>query len=157
LSRSENFVHVAAHGTTDSGYLGRSGLWLDCADRGGLPQFLSVLDLFDRGVRSQLVVLSACDMGGGQARRANTLVFADTLARLGARNVVAALWPVSDNAAKSWGPLFYAALDARPGLDVGSALRQSQLQLLRVGHFRHPYYWASLIHVQRLGVASDHD
>lgn len=155
LSRSESVVHVAAHGTTDSDFLGRSGLWLEAPHRDGLPQFFSVLDLFDKGVQAQLVVLNACDLGGGQSRRANTLVFADTLVRLGARNVVAALWPVSDNAAKSWVPLFYAALDGRPDLDAGAALRQSQLGLLRIGHFRHPYYWASLVHVQRLRVPND--
>jgi len=146
LSEPGTWLHVAAHGMTQPGYVGRSGLWLDPAQGDGLPQFVSVFDLFEAGANADLVVLNACDLGSAATESPETLAFADVLVRLGARNVIAAQWPVSDGAAAIWVPAFYAALtSATP--EPAHALRLAQRQLLSTRAFRHPYYWASLAHL----------
>lgn len=151
-----SWVHVASHGASRPGYLGRSGIWLDPGADDAHPRFLGSLDLFDAGARAQLVVLNACDLGAGAAQVEGGLDFADVLSRLGTVHVVAARWPVSDGAAALWVPAFYAALAQQPIADPSAALRAAQQALLKSRAFRHPFYWASLAHWQRLALpASD--
>jgi len=153
LAQPGTWLHVAAHGMTQPGYVGRSGLWLDPATSGELPRFVSVFDLFDAGANADLVVLNACDLGSAATESPETLAFADVLVRLGARNVIAAQWPVSDGAAAIWVPAFYAAvMSATP--DPAHGLRLAQRQLLATRAFRHPYYWASLAHLRNFSLGA---
>lgn len=154
LARPGAWLHIAAHGTTRAGYVGRSGIWLDAATNETMPSFLSVLDLFDTGVAAELVVLNACELGGGDTQAPGALAFADTMVQLGARHAVAALTPISDGAAKLWVPAFYAAM-ASTG-DPAVALRQAQQALAQSRAYRHPFYWASLVHLQQLRLEAGH-
>lgn len=143
-------VHVAAHGMTSAGRLGYAGLWL-AADGDGHAEFLSWLDVIEQRTRARLVVLNACQLGADTDAIANgNSSFAQALVLSGAREVVAALWPVSDSASGVWVPAFYAALAADPDRDGARALRAAQLRLRDSRAFRHPYYWASLAAYARL-------
>ena len=153
LKRRGSWVHVAAHGTTRRGFIGRSGIWLDAANDSTLPQFLSVLDLYQHGVNADLVVLNACELAAGEVQAPGSLAFADGLVQLGARNVVAAIRPVSDSATTLWIPVFYRHLLARPE-QPAAALRQAQLALFDSRSYRHAFYWSSFSHLAALpGVA----
>lgn len=149
LAESGSWVHVAAHGLTRPGYVAHSGIWLDRSGDSELPEFLSILDLFDRGVGADLVVLNACDLASGGSQAPGALAFADTLVRLGASHVVAGLNAVSDGAAVLWVPAFYRRL-GDSGASPAAALRESQQVLRRSRAYRHPFYWSSLIHVAAL-------
>lgn len=150
LAHRDAWVHVAAHGSTRAKGLGYSGLWLDPPKPDSPPDFVSALDVLAHGSDAALLVLSACDLGrtSGDGPAPN-LNFANAAAGAGARNVVAALWPISDAATAVWVPAFYTAVLA-PGNDVGAALRAAQLRLRESRAFRHPYYWASIVHVRTL-------
>jgi hypothetical protein len=150
LAQRDTWLHIAAHGSTRAKGLGYSGLWLDPPAPGAPPGFVSALDVLARGSHAALLVLSACDLGrtSGDSLSPN-LNFANAAASAGARNVVAALWPISDAATAVWVPSFYTAALA-PGHDVGAALRSAQLRLRESRAFRHPYYWASIVHVRSL-------
>jgi tetratricopeptide (TPR) repeat protein len=146
LARDGARVHIATHGRTRRGLLGQSGLLLPRAQSGELA-FVSWIGLADQPIRADLLVLNACDLadgpGSGAVRQA---AFANALAASGARNTVAALWPVSDGAAAVWVPAFYRALAERPD-DPAQALQQAQAALRASRMYRHPHYWSALVHL----------
>ena len=72
--------------------------------------------------------------------------------------VVAALWPINDTAASLWASTFYAHLSAHPtSEEIAEALRASMLRLRDSRAFRHPRYWASLVHLARVGLPTQSD
>ncbi|QBB71267.1 CHAT domain-containing protein [Pseudolysobacter antarcticus] len=151
LNQSGDWVHIAGHGTAGSAHIGFSGVWLEPETAGAAPGFLGELDVLGRGSRSDLVVLDACQLG----RRTNDSVrpsmsFADATAHAGAKHVVAALWPTSDSAAALWVPTFYADMASSNAPDVGAALHKAQLRLRSSRSFHHPFYWASLMHIESI-------
>ncbi len=174
------WVHVAAHGTAQPHRIGYAGLWLAPSpaenvtatnpptqiapaenqtqlltqNAAPLPAFLSWLDILERGVRADLVVLNACQLGdSGMAINGNRS-FADAVSRAGARQVVAAAWPVSDAAAALWVPEFYTALAADPEHNAANALHAAQLRLRASRAFAHPFFWAGMQATTRLGLSA---
>lgn len=146
LRTDGGWVHFAGHGTTHAQKLGYSGIWLE-SQAGGAAEFLGSLEISRQPIHSALVVLDACRLdersaGGVRAR----LSFARTLANAGARNVVAAMWPVSDAAASVWVPTFYSDLAREHPPDPARALAAAQRALRDTRAFRHPYYWAGFVH-----------
>lgn len=149
LSKRGNWVHVASHGQIRDGMTGYGGLWLDSV-QAAAPSFVSWLDLVDQPLAAQLVVLDVCDLAAQRDRAAPaTISFATALAAAGAQNVIASLWPVSDAASATWVPAFYADIGSATSGEAAEALRQSQLRLRGSRMFRHPFYWASMAHIQR--------
>jgi CHAT domain-containing protein len=94
------------------------------------------------------VVLSACDSGLGRETQGEGLLgLTRALHYAGARNVVASLWQVADDATAELMIRFHREL--RSGADAETALRAAQLPLLsgaaggpRARDWRLPYYWA---------------
>ncbi|MCE3004109.1 MAG: CHAT domain-containing protein [Xanthomonadaceae bacterium] len=148
-------VHVAAHGTTQPGRLGSSGLWLQDAAR-ATPEFVGWFDVVSRPLAAGLLVLDACrtaDDGGDP--NAPGLAFANTAHRAGVGGVVSALWPVSDSASGVWLPAFYRSYSgAGSARDVAASIRQAQLALRATRAYRHPFYWASLVYLGRFEARS---
>ncbi|MBX3725915.1 MAG: CHAT domain-containing protein [Xanthomonadales bacterium] len=145
LAEPGGWVHVAGHGVVHPGMQGMAGLW--SASGPDEPRaFISWLALVGKRLPAALVVLNACHLGeGGQAGDGQAASFAAALKAAGAGEVVAAMWPVSDAAASVWVPAFYGAL-AGPAGDAAEALRTAQRALRDSRAFRHPWYWASLVH-----------
>lgn len=145
------WVHVAGHGRSRGGLQGHSGLWVDPESSSEAPSFISWLDVVGDPLQAQLLVLNACDLaatGAGPINRASS--FAVALHAAGVDDVVAALWPVSDSAAALWVPAFYGELarQRKEGLyDPAGALAIAQQRLRASRMFRHPFHWASMVHV----------
>jgi len=125
-------LHVAAHGRHRVDAPAMSGVrladgWLRAAD-------LSTLDL-----RGSLVVLSGCDTGVSSVRAGDELhglvrgAFA-----AGARDLVASLWRVGDEATMDLMVAFHRARGA--GLSAPAALAEAQAEQASRG--RHPWFWA---------------
>lgn len=122
-----------------------------------------------------LVTLSACDTAMGEANGKDAEGFAVIAQDLGAKSVIASLWPVDDIGTQVLMPLFYQKHQTG-GLTKAEAFQLAQLALLRgevkdapgvprssqvvvsgdgVGlnrflpdpqkPFAHPYYWAPFI------------
>jgi CHAT domain-containing protein/tetratricopeptide (TPR) repeat protein len=143
------WVHIAAHGLNDARLQSYSGLWLSAQEH-GRPAFVSWLDIVERPLRAELAVLNACNLAGGIARGVTgTTNFAGALSAAGVRNVVAALWPLSDSAGSEFAKAFYAELARSRSPDVGAAVSVAQRHLRASPHFRHPYYWSLFVHLQR--------
>ena len=154
LAEPGAWLHVSAHGRTQSDRLLASGLWLNPQDGSNDPQFLSWADLFEHGVAADLVVLNACQLAQSDGAAAHAaLDFAAAVSRAGAHDTIAAQWPVSDTASAVWVPAFYRALAAggdRP--DPAQALAEARRALHASRAFRHPFHWAGWVHWQRLAV-----
>jgi tetratricopeptide (TPR) repeat protein len=154
LSAPGQWVHVAAHGIAQPGRLGRSGLLLG-GRASASPQFVSWLDVAGGSHRAALVVLAACDTGAGYDSARNNLGFAAGLSRSGVSHVVAALWPMSDAATAVWVPAFYGALASDASITPADAARLAAQRLRSTPYFRHPYYWGSLVAIERRSPADE--
>ena len=99
--------------------------------------------MLDNGVRADLVVLDACQLGDSGSAVSGNLSFADAVSRAGAKDVVAALWV----------PAFYRALVGDPRHDPAEALRSAQLRLRETRAFTHPFFWAGMQTIERLPLA----
>jgi len=149
LAADMNWVHVAAHGTHRGGLPGYSGLWLAPVQADAPLRFVGWLALADTPLHAGLVVLNACQLAQADDLPDGGVDFATALAAAGVAHVVAARWTISDAASAQWVPAFYAALNADRQAGPAFALRAAQLRMRAGRAFRHPYYWASLVHRQQ--------
>lgn len=103
---------------------------------------------------TQLVVLSACNTGVGEASNGDGVYgLRRALVLAGSETQVMSLWPVSDQATRDLMISYYQALQRGEGR--ATAIRQVQLQMLRQRRagassgrkpdYSHPYFWASFI------------
>ena len=100
----------------------------------------SSLDLWG----TRMAVLSACETGVGETRRGDGVYgLRRALVVAGAESQVMSLWQVSDEGTRALMTEFYTRLKA--GVPRSAALREVQLEMLRSGTRRHPYYWSSFI------------
>lgn len=144
IAQRRPWVHVASHGSAAPTRLGYAGLWFD--DNGAnVPRFVSWLEILQRGAAAEVVVLNACNLGDPSSR---WMSFADAVNRAGARDVVAAQWRISDGAAAVWVPAFYRAV--AQGADIATAVSQARRALRESRAYRHPFHWATLVHIGRI-------
>jgi CHAT domain-containing protein len=88
-----------------------------------------------------LVVLSACDSANGQEVPGEGLVgLSQAFFIAGAQRVLAALWPVDDEATSTMMRLFYTALHTTHS--PATALRMAQTRMAASGPWQSPYYWS---------------
>jgi len=122
----------------------------------GILTALEVAELDLSGV--EMVVLSACETGLGQASRGEGVLGLQRAFQVaGARGVMASLWSVNDEATRSLMEGFYEKLWGQPAMGKLEALRQAQLWMLtnwkpRGGLERPapegpppPYVWAAFV------------
>jgi len=99
-----------------------------------------------KGGKVDLLTLSACETAAGNDRAA--LGLAGAAVKGGARSVVSSLWPISDAAASTLLPTFYASL-SRGQKSKAEALRQAQLALINRPDYQHPSFWSPFILIGR--------
>jgi hypothetical protein len=93
---------------------------------------------------TQLVVLSACNTGVGEARSGDGVYgLRRALVMAGAETQVMSLWSVNDTATRDLMHAYYERLLAGGGR--GEAMRRAQLAMLASPARAHPFYWASFI------------
>jgi len=119
-------AHVAAHADFDPASPWRSALQL------GPGEPVRARDLLARRLRTELVVLAACETAGGRARGTGGMEGLSTaLLCAGTRGVIATLWPVEDRLARRFAEAFYEAAEGAP--DAGTALVRARARLLADG------------------------
>jgi CHAT domain-containing protein len=147
LASEGAWVHVAAHGSADATRQGYAGLWFASAN--SAPEFISWIDLISHPLRARLLLLNACRLGAGDDRGiGSNASFAQSLSSAGVHDVVAGLWQISDAAAAVWVPEFYRTISSESTPGPAQAMRAAQLRMAQSRAFRHPFYWASLVHYQ---------
>lgn len=98
-------LHFATHGTFDANSPLKSALYL--SDGAG-PDPLTAADIFEDPLPAELVVLSACETGLGEAVAGDDFLgLARSFYLGGADTVLYSLWPISDEGTREFMTAFY--------------------------------------------------
>ncbi|HEY8309452.1 MAG TPA: CHAT domain-containing protein, partial [Gemmatimonadaceae bacterium] len=101
---------------------------------------LSMVDIFNLGLRGALVTLSACESGRSVVTGGDELIgLSRGFLYAGTSTLIQSLWRVEDDSTAELMARFYRALGG--GQSKGAALREAQLALLGSKGV-HPFYWA---------------
>jgi CHAT domain-containing protein/tetratricopeptide (TPR) repeat protein len=135
------FLHFVTHGTASDANPLESAIILSPSNRG---YKLYARDIIKTRIHPQLVTISACYGAGTRQYSGEGLVgLAWAFLRVGAHQVVAALWEVDDAATADLMDRFYSELTK--GKTAAQALRNSKLSMLHSkGPRKRPFYWGSL-------------
>jgi CHAT domain-containing protein/Tfp pilus assembly protein PilF len=154
-------VHIASHFTFNTG--GETGdetkshLLMGDGSLMNLKEIREQKGLFN-GV--ELLMLSACETGRGDADGREIDGFGELAQQSGAQSVVASLWKVPDQSTKDLMVNFYRILKQGKVTSKIQALRQAQLELAgledlldknnsmkkkKKSKYSHPYYWGPFI------------
>lgn len=137
-------LHFATHGLLDTVHPEASGLVLSLYDQNGKVRdgFLSLNQIYNLNLNSDLVVLSACQTALGKDVRGEGLIgLTRGFMYAGAKRVVASLWKVDDAATAEFMKRFYQNL-LQKKLSSVAALKQTKMEMKQIPRFRSPYFWA---------------
>lgn len=145
---SARWIHISTHGV----FRGDNPLFSRLSTRGGA---LFLIDLLERRIDAELVVLSACNSGQVFAGEGDDLSgVAHGFLAAGAERLVASIWRVHDQATRDWMATFYQEVTSARGPtqstlphpafagaigNVGEALRRASMRTR--GSWDHPFYW----------------
>jgi CHAT domain-containing protein len=142
-----SLVHLATHGYAYGSAEQAPSSFVALGAGEGHDGLLTVAELMTEvpPMAADLVVLSACQTGLGNLRRAEgTVGLQRALLARGARTVLVSLWSVSDRSASELMRAFYSHWldDAdRPG--KAEALRRAQADVRRLPGLEAPHHWAA--------------
>lgn len=140
-------LHFATHGFLNSRHPELSALVLSLVDQRGRPQdgFLTLDDIYNLNLRSDLVVLSACETGLGKEVSGEGMIgITRGFMYAGASRLVTSLWKVDDKATAELMSKFYNGM-LKQGLQPAAALRKAQIEMWRQKRWNSPFYWAGFI------------
>lgn len=146
---SADVIHLATHGCTDPRRAMSSGLLLATpekrlqtsgTDNDSVLQAWEIYSQFK--LKAELVVLSACDTGRGEAVAGEGLIgLTRALQYAGARSVVSSLWTADDQSTLTLMVALHRNL--RNGDSKDEALRRAMQSVRKDPRSSHPYYWAA--------------
>ena len=144
--REYRFLHFATHGSFGATEPGGGRLALAQVDPQGRPEpngFLYLADIYELSLRSDLVVLSACESAlGKEVRGEGMMGMTRGFFYAGAERVLVSLWNVSDGQATvELMRHFYRGI-LTEGLSPAAALQKAQSWVRQQEGWRAPYYWA---------------
>ncbi|HEV2444758.1 MAG TPA: CHAT domain-containing protein, partial [Candidatus Sulfopaludibacter sp.] len=132
---NSRFVHIATHGWFRQDNPMFSSISLGNSE-------LSLFDLYQLSLPSELVTLSGCGTG------LNVVVGGDELLGLkrgllyaGAQGVLLTLWDVNDQSTAEFMHLFYQRMQHDP--DKAKAVQYAMKEIRR--KYPHPFYWAPFV------------
>lgn len=142
LAPGAGVIHIASHAWVDASFPLYSWVALTAseADDG----MLYLYELMSQPLAAEMVTLSGCDTGSGNAQGGEGLVGLQYAVRAsGARSSLATLWPVADDAMAVLMEDIYDALGE--GLSKDEALQKAQLAYLdrASGLEASPFYWSA--------------
>jgi CHAT domain-containing protein/tetratricopeptide (TPR) repeat protein len=150
-------VHISSHFQFNKGDETNSHLLMGDGSLMNLQEIREQKGLFNR---VELLMLSACETGRGDADGREIDGFGELAQQSGAQSVVASLWKVTDESTKDLMVNFYRILKEGKVTSKIQALRQAQLELAGLEDLRaknnsmvkkkktkysHPYYWGPFI------------
>lgn len=130
-------LHLATHSRADD----RMGHYSFLATSASGEQ-LPAKDLYQLSLAADMVVLSACEAGGGKLLRGEGIIgLVRAFAYAGARSTVASLWVANDQSTASLMVDFYRNL--RKGMPKDVALKAARINTLdQSPAAAHPFFWA---------------
>jgi CHAT domain-containing protein len=140
-------AHFSTHALLDTVHPDLSGIVLSLVDEQGRPRdgFVSVRDIYNMRIPTDLVVLSACRTALGKEIRGEGIVgLARAFSFAGSQRVLASLWDVNDHATAELMADFYRRM-LKSGLTPATALAQAQRRMAQTATWRAPYFWATFV------------
>lgn len=137
-------VHIASHSLVNDDLPELSAVVLSMVDEGGrsMDGLLLLDDIYQMKLKTDLVVLSACDTALGRDIRGEGIVgLTRGFFHAGASRVIASLWKVDDRGTRELMHRFYERL-LRRGETAAAALREAQLSMATDSRWALPYFWA---------------
>jgi CHAT domain-containing protein len=129
-------LHLATHGVFQDRSPMLSYLVL------GENRTLDASEMMELPLRANLVVLSACETGRGEAVNGEGLLgMSWALLVAGSPATVASQWKVDSQSTTKLMLAFHRGL--KDGAAKVEALRDAALSLMRTSDYRHPFYWAA--------------
>lgn len=142
-----DLIHLATHGLLDDingvGAPGAIVLSPSSEDDGFLTtdEIMKQFALSDKQLlNADLIVLSACDTGGGKVTGDGVVGLSRSLIAAGAPSIIVSLWKVPDRATQALMTAFYTNLYEKK-MDKATALRQAMLGMIE-GENPGPAAWA---------------
>jgi len=146
ISSESGILHLAMHAVVDLRNPMSSMLLFSQKDSSANDNKLKLYEIDGQDIRSQLVVLSACNTGYGRLVSGEGVIsLSRAFIHSGASSVVSTLWWADDEATKNISIDFFEGV--KNGLPLDEALRNSKTKFLSNADpvFAHPYYWANFI------------
>ncbi|MEL6594132.1 MAG: CHAT domain-containing protein, partial [Bacteroidota bacterium] len=138
-------LHLAMHGLL-SGEKSEFAALAFFPDSDSAASFLlSTNEIAAMELKARLVVLSACETGGGRLQRGEGVMSMGRAFReAGVPNVLMSLWTADDKSATILMQDFFARL--QQGSSVAESIREAKLSLMKGQLLQsHPYYWAGFV------------
>ncbi|MBD2741854.1 tetratricopeptide repeat protein [Coleofasciculus sp. FACHB-1120] len=143
LMQKSRIIHLATHGLLHDfkgfGVPGAIALAPSGKANDGIDGLLTAGEIFDMKLQADLVVLSACDTGGGNITGDGVVGLSRSLISAGVPSVLVSLWAVNDNSTAFLMTEFYRNLQQNP--DKAVALRQAMLTAMK--QYPNPKQWAA--------------
>jgi len=131
-------IHFAMHGVFDNGEPLASGLLMTQDDENDGK--LTVSELYELQLNTDLVTLSACETALGETTSGDDVIgFTRGFLYAGASSIVSSLWEVEDKATKFMMVRFYQYIAEK--MTKADSLRLAQLDTRK--KYDHPYFWAA--------------
>lgn len=147
LLKSNNYriIHIATHGLANYDNPMNSCLILYEDSLKVDDGILYAYEIAAMSIKSDLVVLSACETASGKVYEGEGIVgFSYTLALVGAKGIILTLWPISDLATSEFMKIFYEKT-VNSSKTFYEILYQTKLYFLNT-QFSHPFYWAPFVY-----------
>ncbi len=140
---SYQILHFACHAILDEKFPFRSALVLSKEDSIDEDGFLQVSEIYNLRIKSDLVILSACQTGRGSLEKSEGVL---GLPRIffysGAKSVVSTLWRIDDKSTSVFMNYFYGFMSQ--GKNKAQSLRLAKLEMIN-SKYSHPFYWAAFV------------
>lgn len=143
--KDHRILHFATHGLLNSSRPELSGLVFSLYDRNGENQhgFLSLNDIYNLDLSSDLIVLSACQTALGKDVRGEGLIgISRGFLYAGSNRIIASLWKVDDSATAEFMKRFYTN-HLQKGMSASKALQQTKIEMRKIKRYNSPYYWSA--------------
>ncbi len=138
-----DYIHLACHSLLSDGF--QSLVLSQDVPKHSEDGYLTLNEVMNCDFNAKLVVLSACNTGGGSLERGEGVTgLTRAIMYAGTPAVVASLWKVDDSAAKELMVRFYENFLGRKMSKV-EALRQAKLWMLNNERFSSPRHWSAFV------------
>jgi CHAT domain-containing protein len=144
--KSYRILHIATHGLLNAERPQFTGLVLSLVGNKAGDGFLRTDEIFNLGLNSRLVMLSACETGLGKQKRGEGVIgLTRAFMYAGAPTVGVSLWSVADNSTAQLMTDFYKRLLATADGSPSTAMRAAQTAMITGKKYAAPFYWAPFV------------
>ena len=143
--KDHRILHFATHGLLNTNRPELSGLVFSLYDKNGQQQdgFLTLNDIYNLNLSSDMIVLSACQTALGKDVKGEGLIgISRGFLYAGSKRIVASLWKVDDSATAEFMKRFYQN-HLQKGMPASKALQQTKIEMRKIRRYRSPFYWSA--------------